>query len=187
MLGQPLDPDATTTSALSCGTPCRPGCGPAPSQLVNRDTARLLGVSQRDWPEVGRVSVAKVAEYQARGVVHFHAIFRLDGPEPADPAPIGAETDLLCEAIRYAASHASIDPPDCAALDGLGPIVWGEQLDLRPIRPDPTGQCLTDGQVAGYVARLQRGRGFWHHRPAPGLPLLSRQGPDNGRRQNGNL
>ena len=33
-------------------------------QLVNRKTARLLGIRQRDWPQRGRVSVAKVAEYQ---------------------------------------------------------------------------------------------------------------------------
>ena len=152
-LGQPLDPERYDYTAAVMWNALATRLWARTVQLVNRHTARLLGVSQRDWPTTGRVSVAKVAEYQTRGVVHFHAIFRLDGPEPADPAPAGADTDVLCEAIRHAAGHASIDPPDCAALDGLGPIVWGEQLDLRLIRPDPTGQRLTDGQVAGYVAK----------------------------------
>ena len=32
------------------------------------------------------VSFAKVAEYQRRGVVHFHAVIRLDGPDgPTTP------------------------------------------------------------------------------------------------------
>jgi integrase len=33
-----------------------------------------------------RVSFAKVAEFQRRGLIHFHAIFRLDGLDPAHPA-----------------------------------------------------------------------------------------------------
>ena len=32
-----------------------------------------------------RVSYGKVAEYQRRGVVHFHALIRLDRIDPADP------------------------------------------------------------------------------------------------------
>ena len=32
-----------------------------------------------------RVSYGKVAEYQARGVVHFHALLRLDLVDPTDP------------------------------------------------------------------------------------------------------
>lgn len=56
--------------------------------------------------------MAKVAEYQARGVVHFHAIIRLDGPEPGDPAPTGASVKMLTEAIRRAARAALIVAPE---------------------------------------------------------------------------
>ena len=152
-LGQPLDPDVYDYTAAVIWNALATRLWARTVQLVNRQAARLLGISQRDWPVTGRVSVAKVAEYQARGVVHFHAIFRLDGPEPADPAPTDADTDLLSEAIRHAAAAASIDLPDCPALCGVVPVVWGEQLDLRPISPDPSGQTFTDGQVAGYVAK----------------------------------
>jgi hypothetical protein len=123
------------------------------TQLANRHAALTLGISQREWPSTGRVSVAKVAEYQSRGVVHFHAIFRLDGPEPADPSPAGASIAVLCEAIRQAAATAAVEPPRSKALDRPGPVVWGEQLDLRPIGADVNGHNLTDGQVAGYVAK----------------------------------
>lgn len=150
-IGQPLDPDtydyvgAVMWNALATRLWART------VQLVNRKTARLLGIRQRDWPLHGRVSVAKVAEYQARGLVHFHAIFRLDGCDPADLPPAGATVDLLCEAIRQAVNGATIEPPD---YEGLQAVVWGEQLDLRPVT-DRTGDGtgLTDGQVAGYLAK----------------------------------
>jgi hypothetical protein len=123
-------------------------------QLVNRHAAHLLGISQRQWPDTGRVAVAKVAEYQARAVVHFHAIFRLDGPEREDPPPPGATCDLLGDAITHAAAAAHIRPPICEALNGQEPVCWGDQIDLRPVLNQTTaGRVLSDGQVAGYVAK----------------------------------
>ena len=32
-----------------------------------------------------KLSYAKVAEFQRRGLIHFHAIFRLDGHDPLHP------------------------------------------------------------------------------------------------------
>ena len=45
-----------------------------------------------------RVSYGKVAEYQRRGVVHFHALIRLDGVDPADPDAILAPPDGITAA-----------------------------------------------------------------------------------------
>jgi hypothetical protein len=45
-----------------------------------RHLARLAGVTQKAFHEQVRVRFVKVAEYQARGVVHFHAVIRLDAP-----------------------------------------------------------------------------------------------------------
>jgi hypothetical protein len=98
--------------------------------------------------------VAKVAEYQARGVVHFHAIIRLDGPEQDDPPPPGASVELLTEAIRNAAAAAHVDPPDSEALGYLDAIRWGHQLDVRPVvNQVGDDKTLSDGQVAGYIAK----------------------------------
>lgn len=43
--------------------------------------ASRAGLSERAWRQRVRVAFAKVAEFQARGLVHFHAIVRLDGAE----------------------------------------------------------------------------------------------------------
>jgi replication initiator protein RepSA len=38
---------------------------------------RPAGLSEREWRQRVRVAYAKVVEFQARGLVHFHAIVRL--------------------------------------------------------------------------------------------------------------
>ena len=152
-IGQPLDVDSYDYVGAVLWNALATRLWARTVQLVNRHAARLLGVAQRDWANIGRVSVAKVAEYQARGVVHFHAIFRLDGPEQGEEAPTGATLDVLTEAIRCAAASARITPVAFPVLDGSAPLVWGEQLDLKPINANQGPDRLTDSQVAGYVAK----------------------------------
>ncbi|AYF26137.1 plasmid replication initiator protein [Micromonospora tulbaghiae] len=104
-----------------------------------------------------RLSPGKVAELQARGAVHFHAIARLDGIDPTDPQaivppPPGFTVDDLVDALRHAARQIAFHtPPHPDRPDGW-PIAWGEQLDLEPIATDGTGE-VTDGMVAGYLAK----------------------------------
>jgi hypothetical protein len=59
-----------------------------------------------------RVSFGKVAEYQRRGVVHYHAILRLDGapgdgddPDAVLPPPDWASVFVLAHALRHAVEH----------------------------------------------------------------------------------
>ncbi|SBT41818.1 replication initiator [Micromonospora narathiwatensis] len=104
-----------------------------------------------------RLSPGKVAELQARGAVHFHAIARLDGVNPTDPdavvpPPAGFTTDDLVDALRHAAGQVAFHtPPHPDQPDGWL-IAWGEQLDIRPITTTGTGE-VTDGLVAGYLAK----------------------------------
>ena len=87
-----------------------------------------------------RVSFAKVAEYQKRGAVHFHAIIRLDAatdcacPACVAPPPAGFTAELLEAAVRQAATTVSVS---CPALDEDQGVTltarWGEELDVRPI------------------------------------------------------
>jgi hypothetical protein len=56
-----------------------------------------------------KVSYAKVAGFQRRGLIHFHAIFRLDGHDPNHsertiPPHLAFTADVLAEAIRQAAT-----------------------------------------------------------------------------------
>ena len=110
-----------------------------------------------------RLSYAKVAEYQRRGLVHFHALIRLDGHDPDDPDAIlapdpGVTTAHLEDLLRQAITATSFrTPPHPANPDGW-PIGWGEQLDPRhvclvPTDIDDTGQLTTTTTVAAYLAK----------------------------------
>ncbi|MFF0174788.1 replication initiator [Micromonospora profundi] len=104
-----------------------------------------------------RLSPGKVAELQARGAVHFHAIARLDGvdgqnPDAIVPPPAGFGVDELVDALRHAARHVTFHTPAHPDRPEGWPITWGEQVDLEPITTDGTGE-VTDGMVAGYLAK----------------------------------
>ena len=47
---------------------------------LRRALARHLGLSETACRQLVRVQFAKVAEFQRRGLIHFHALIRLDGP-----------------------------------------------------------------------------------------------------------
>ena len=112
--------------------------------------ARQLGVRVT-------LSYAKVAEFQRRGLIHFHAIFRIDGHDPAHPEravpPHPALTAaVLADAICQAASatwFATVPHP--ARLKGWD-ITWGAQLDPRVVRLTGDGE-ITDTAVASYLAK----------------------------------
>jgi hypothetical protein len=97
-----------------------------------------------------RVSYAKIAEYQRRGVVHFHAIIRLDGRAgPATAPPSWATVDLLIAAIAKAATSVHVDMLTAPGVPART-VAWGRELDVRPITT--TGE-VTDSKVAAYVAK----------------------------------
>lgn len=99
-----------------------------------------------------RVSFAKVAEYQQRGLVHFHAVIRLDGPDGStQPPPPSATVAVLSEAIRAAAPRVRVTLLSDAV--GERELGWGTQLDVREIAAFGTDVELTDQAVAAYVAK----------------------------------
>jgi hypothetical protein len=104
-----------------------------------------------------RVAHGKAAEYQARGAVHFHALLRLDGYDPADPdrllpPPPGITVADLGDATRWAARAISYrTPPHPASPDGWL-ITWGTEIDVRIITMSGTGS-VTDLAVASYLAK----------------------------------
>ena len=98
-----------------------------------------------------RVRFAKVAEFQRRGLVHLHVIFRLDGPDQrVEAPPDGATTELLADVVAGAAARTSlsITRPDGGRLS----IRWGAQMHVRAIRPGDEGEDA-DAAVSGYVAK----------------------------------
>jgi Replication initiator protein, pSAM2 len=127
---------------------------------MGRQLAHAAGIPERHITQHARLSYTKVAEYQRRGLIHFHAVIRLDGAEgPDDPAPDWASPDLLRAAITAAVQRACL--PVTTPDGGRLALVWGEQLDIREITPattrhaaDPDGDGeITDQRLAAYIAK----------------------------------
>lgn len=153
-LGTPLDPDTYDYEAAVLWNAHAGALWRRFTIYLRREVAKRVGLTQRAFRDHARISFAKVAEYQKRGAVHFHAVIRLDGPEGGDsPAPTWATAELLTEAIRAAAAAARVNGP---TLEGRShTFVFGRQLDVRTIRTADFdgGQELTERAVAAYIAK----------------------------------
>jgi hypothetical protein len=124
---------------------------------LRRALAAAAGLTPAGLHRTVRLAFVKVAEYQAHGAIHFHAVIRLDAAPPkhapqqvaAPPAPFTA--DLLAQAVTAAAAQASVP---CPAVGEAPPRVarWGAQLDLRTIRQAGPGELSAEA-VAGYIAK----------------------------------
>lgn len=127
---------------------------------VRRGMARLLGTTDRGLKDHASLQFAKVAEYQERGAIHFHALLRLDGPTEAgvgSSAPARVTTDDLREIVTDAAHATRFTAPPVFRGDVARVLAFGAQLDARIVRAarrtdDPAG-ALSAGQVAGYLAK----------------------------------
>jgi hypothetical protein len=104
-----------------------------------------------------RVAHGKAAEYQARGAVHFHALLRLDGYDPADPGRLLPPPSVITiadldDVIRRVAAAISYRTPSHSARPGGWRITWGTEIDIRVITMAATG-TITDLAVASYLAK----------------------------------
>ncbi|GLZ42450.1 replication initiator [Actinokineospora sp. NBRC 105648] len=142
VLGQPIDPGTYDYPGAILWNNHAGKLWHVFTVYLRRHLAELLGVPRSKLSSYLRVEYAKVAEYQSRGLVHFHAVIRLDGPGgPTDPPPL--DTEALTDAISAAARAARVSLPDRT-------LRWGKQLDIRPIS---SGSGWSDQQVARYIAK----------------------------------
>jgi len=152
-LGTPLDPDTYDYAGAVLWNNHAPDLWRYVTIYLPRELAARAGITQRELRGRLRVSYGKVAEYQKRGAIHFHAVIRFDGPEgPDTPPPAWATTALLDAALRAAAARAQVTVP--AAGDQPARVLrWGTQLDVQPIGAFGHGEDLTEQAVASYVAK----------------------------------
>ena len=157
-------PQRHTEDAPCLGQPLCPGCydyahhvvwNAWAGELWRRTIITAHRLLRRDHGPHLRLSFAKVAEYQTRGVVHFHALIRLDGVHPARPdavvpSPAGLTAAYLDQAIARAAASTSFRTPPHPDCPEGWQLAWGVQLDIRPVHN--AGE-LTDAAVAGYLAK----------------------------------
>ncbi|MEH0575691.1 MULTISPECIES: replication initiator [Streptomyces] len=126
---------------------------------LRRALAKHFGMTQKDLNSDLRVSFAKVAEYQKRGLVHFHAVIRFDGPDGhTTPPPAWATFDALSAAVGLAVKSARLTIESDAI--GERVIAWGGRYKVDPITALGDGELTdarvaeyTDAKVAGYIAK----------------------------------
>ncbi|MEU5081820.1 MULTISPECIES: replication initiator [Streptomyces] len=153
-LGTPLDPERYDYRAAVLWNAHAGALWGRFTTYLRQQIASRAGLTRSASRDCVRVSYAKVAEYQRRGAVHFHAVIRFDGPGGAeDDPPAWATTELLTDAIRSAAHLAETPGP---VIDGRAfAFRFGDQLDIRPIRSaDFAGTSeLSSRAVAAYIAK----------------------------------
>ena len=155
-----------------------------------RQLARLAGVTQKELRAVLRIRYVKVAEYQERGIVHFHAVIRLDAPgQDYQPSPAGYTAVMLCDAIDQAASTATVTTGSGLRLG------FGAQTDARAIRHSPRPARHRPGPIRAGGGELHRqvrhqdpyrarrpGHAHPHRLRSPGPALLPALPRDDHRR-----
>ncbi|MEU5163528.1 replication initiator protein RepSA [Streptomyces sp. NPDC020875] len=152
-LGTPLDPATYDYAGAVLWNNHSPDLWRLFTIYLRRQIARLAGLTQKDAHAQARIAYAKVAEYQKRGSIHFHAVIRFDGPDgPDSPPPPWATLALLTDAIRAAAARVAADIPP-ADDHPARTLRWGTQLDIRPIKALGDGTDITEQAVASYVAK----------------------------------
>jgi hypothetical protein len=90
---------------------------------IYRELAALAGISERRLRREVSVQYVKVAEYQKRGLIHFHILIRLDAARPPathrlgipwrlphriTPPPPRYTVELLAQAIRHAVARVEV-------------------------------------------------------------------------------
>ena len=129
---------------------------------LRRQLARHLGLSETAARQLVRVQFAKVAEYQRRGVIHFHALIRLDGPPTdLDPYPAAGRRRRLRDAgrprprgrrpgrlHRARRSTATTSRGGCGSVPSSTPA-----RSPAPPTGRPTGPQLHPETVAAYIAK----------------------------------
>ncbi|WP_232320549.1 replication initiator [Herbidospora daliensis] len=150
VLGEPLCPGCYDHAGSVLFNALAPLLWKRFTDALRRHLAKSGGLTLKEMRDHLAVSFAKVAEYQRRGVVHLHAVIRLDGPDgPNSRPPTWATCDLLAAAVTHSARVVRTDVP---ALDDEPARVlrWGAQLDIRPIT---LSGDLTESAVAAYIAK----------------------------------
>lgn len=157
-LGQPLDPETYDYTGHVLWQAHAGQLWDRFTGLLRRHLGKAAGITTRDFRNQARVSFAKVAEYQRRGLIHFHAVVRLDGPEgPADPTPAWGSTEILTDAVHTAHADTRLSGPEIHGTRHS--FTWGTQIDVRPIRAANASQVenehgvITDDRLASYVAK----------------------------------
>ncbi|SHN34052.1 replication initiator [Cryptosporangium aurantiacum] len=142
-LGQPLCPNCYSYDAHAAFNWYAPELWRRFTITLRRTLAHRCRMTPSQFDRRARINFVKVAEFQRRGVVHFHALIRLDGPDAFTPPGVQVNVDELADAIQHAARDARLTS------DGLS-LSFGDQIDTQPVHGR---RGLTPERVAAYIAK----------------------------------
>jgi len=123
-----------------------------------RQLASLTGRTRAEVLADVRFSYVKIVEYQRRGMVHIHAVIRVDGitgnqtsenTVSVDAPPEWVTARLLEDAVIGTAGATRVTVNGGAA--GSWVLRWGAELDVHDITDRADEQ--SPGKVAAYVAK----------------------------------
>ncbi len=157
LLGQPICPDCFDYEGAVLWQAQTGELWRRTTIAIVRQLARQAGRPVRPVLAEVRLSYTKVVEYQTRGLVHFHAVIRLDAKPPADdpllvlPPPAGYSVTMLADSVSTAAAQATA-PALTTDPERPASIGWGRQVDVRTV-PNRASAEGGPRQVAGYLAK----------------------------------
>jgi hypothetical protein len=154
-LGRPMCPDCFDYEAAVTFNAGVPRLWQRFLTYLPRHLARVAGVRVTDCRKLVRPRFVKVTEYQARGVVHYHAVIRLDANVKdkdayLHPGPLWT-AELLKKAVPLAAAQAWVRFPVGTTGRALR-LRFGAQTDVRIVRSG-TAEAVSREAVANYIAK----------------------------------
>ena len=131
----------------------------AASGLWHRTVVRLRqviaatqGMRDKELLEVARLNYLKVAEFQRRGLVHFHVVLRADGPAAAEDLPPGwLTTELLATQLRRLVRTATFRAPS-----GIW-VSWGTQVSILDLATTDDESRKVSSYLAKYATKSTDG------------------------------
>ncbi|MFC7547167.1 replication initiator [Plantactinospora sp. GCM10030261] len=153
-LGQPLCLDCYDHHAQVVWNHEAPELWRRTIQQVDRELRRL----GRSYGVDLRRRYIKVYEFQVRGVIHYHALIRLDGhnpdcPDAIVPPPRTISRDMFADAVRAAFVKTTYTCAPHPAHGNQGwRIAWGDKgLDLAHV--NAPGGPVNLNHITGYIAK----------------------------------
>jgi hypothetical protein len=151
IVGNPIDPARYRYAEQVIWNHYAPELWRRTVKAIRRQLATALGIPRSKLPEVARVRFAKVAEFQRRGVVHYHAVIRTDGPATDEAPPTPCTTSMLETIAERAAASVAIALPEpiqrCLPSESRAVLQWGSQRETAGI------DSHTCTPAAGYIAK----------------------------------
>jgi hypothetical protein len=139
-LGEPLCPACYDSQAQVLWNALAPELWRRTTIAVQRALGRLVGLQEGELRRLVRISYAKVAEFQHRGAIHFHAVIRLDAatecrcPACLAPPPAPFTASLLEEALGLAVPAVRVPCPPLDDGPGGSRALPAPGRRSRPVR-----------------------------------------------------